>query len=602
MSESLPGNRVVVTNRRFSERVRSVTRNPVFYLCLVVIVYAAFLLPTLERQGITWDEQNDIFIARSYVSQSSGWFIGSDVDPSQTRLPMFTVALVYALLNTDDLLTARLVSVLMGALTLIAVYVYCRRDYNHKTGLLACAILATSPFFLSFARIAFTESDIFVACVIAWLLVCVSILQEKKGCIGWAAVTALVLGLAMSAKFTAIFIFPAIVVFTLAFLRQDPYRERLSKRDIFVGAALLVTASAFVLGGWAVAHLIEYMKNAGWFAICHYLLVLFWWLLILVWVVRHRDRIVQPSMLAVFVIALSLLTFLVVPPVHITNRHIVASLARRFYSEMAWDPGFMSEAAALHLASVTFKSGPVIGLGLLVGCVATLFQWKRRREVRFPLLVVLFYFLGLVLLPLAQTFYMIPLLPILAVFGSDQLLRLLARGSVSAAVIGILAAGLLIVDLFLCYPDYNLNGYQWLGARYLVGRSTIGYRSVVQTTSDGVQQVAQWLNENVRPGESVVAYVNPWIIVRETCPDPPFTITKGEWESLRTRPDFVILHINYEIRQRWVDSTAASGESVFWQPYDAAWLDAHYRKVFSVKRAFGIEMASVWKRNDRAKD
>ena len=156
----------------------------------------------MYRQGISWDEQTDIDIARAYLTQPDGWLRGSPSDPSQTRLPMAVVAVVYTLLRTDDLLTARLVSCFVGALTIIGVFVFCKRDFDSKTGLLAGAILATSPFFLSFAKTAFTETDIYVACAFVWLLVAMSRLRES-GTVGWAAVTAVVLGLALSGKFTA---------------------------------------------------------------------------------------------------------------------------------------------------------------------------------------------------------------------------------------------------------------------------------------------------------------------------------------------------------------------------------------------------------------
>ena len=252
----------------------------------------------------------------------------------------------------------------------------------------------------------------------------------------------------------------------------------------------------------------------------------------------------------------------------------------------------------------SFKSSPLIGVGLLVSLVVTALQWKTKHKAKFLLLVVGFYFLGLVLLPLAQTFYMMPVLTVLAILGADQLLTLLSRHKTLVVSISVLAVIGLSVDLALCYPDFNLNGYQWLGARYVGGRSTIGYRSVVQTTSDGVQQVAQWLNENAQPGDRVVAYIYPWHIFEAICPDPSFRIIRGEWDSVYTMPDYVIVHINQKIRQRWAiyftgEENNAPAESVFWEPYDVGWLHTHYSKIATVPRAFGIEMASIWEKNNR---
>jgi 4-amino-4-deoxy-L-arabinose transferase-like glycosyltransferase len=595
---------VSAPERPLAQRIRSASRNPVSYLCLVLLGYSLLLLPTVTRQGISWDEQTDIDIARSYIGRPDGWLRGSESDPSQTRLPMYIVAVVYTLLNTDDLYTARLVSYLVGALTIVGVYVACRRDYDRRRGVLAGAILATSPFFLSFARTAFTETDVYVACAFSWLLVCMSRLREK-GTMGWAAVAGVVLGLALSAKFTAVVLFPAVLLQARSFPRAQR-SEALSRGEVTSGAALLSLMAASILFGWAGIKATSPLFREGPMLRFHACLALFWWALVLAWAARHRDRAAQPRTLAGLVILLSLGTFMVLPPVHTTNPSIIASLIERFNSQVGWNPSFSWEAAVLHLACVVFKSSPLIGVGLLLGVGATVVQWKAKPRSRFPVLIVLFYFLGLVLLPIAQTFYMVPLLPILAILASDQLLTLCPKKGI-AAIIGGAAGVLLLVDLFRCYPDYNLNGYQWLGARYLAGRPTIGYRSVVQTTSDGVQQVVQWLCDNAARGERVVAYVYPWHIVEATCPEPAFRITHGVRESVRTRPDYVITHINHEIRAAW--SAWLSGlefnvaaESVFWEPYDADWLHSHFTQVATVRRAFEIEMATIWERNDRLRE
>ncbi|MGC9522710.1 MAG: ArnT family glycosyltransferase [Anaerolineae bacterium] len=589
--------------------ISSALSRPVFCLALVLIGYGLLLLPTVARQGLSWDEQTDLEIARSYRARPVGWLRGSGADPSQTRLPMAAVAAAYALLGTDDLLAARLLSCLVGALTIVGVYVACRRDFGaHRrdfgdgSGLLAGAILATSPFFLSFARTAFTETDIYVACAFVWLLVTVSHLRETPN-LGWATVTALILGLALSAKFTVVAIFPA-VAYAVLTMPGDRQAEALSLHDLHNGAALLVAMAAAMGLGWVTLNDLPLADRPEPLLRLLFYLALLAWAAVLIWAARHRRRAAPPALLLGFVLALALGTFMILPPVHLTNPVILTNLAGRFRHEMGWNPAFAGEAAALHLASVVFKSSPLIGVGLLLGPILAALEWRAKEAVRFPLLLVGCYFLGLILLPLAQTFYMIPLLPLLAILASDRLLALASHRRAVAGVVGIAAALVLGVDLARCYPDFNLNGYQWLGARYIAGRSTIGYRSVVQTTSDGVQQAAEWLNAHARPGDRVVVYAYPWHIVEATSPNPDFRLVRGEWLSVRTIPDYVVVHINHTIRQRWAawytgTEVNAPAQSVFWEPYDAAWLHTHFTKVMAVRRAFGIEMVSIWERNAR---
>jgi 4-amino-4-deoxy-L-arabinose transferase-like glycosyltransferase len=595
--------------KRHEAWVKSAARQPIVYLLLVLLCYGTLLLPTVGRQGISWDEQTDIEIARSYLVRPGGWLRGSDSDPSQTRLPMAVVAVVYAVLGTDDLLTARLVSGFVGALTIVGVFFACKRDFESKTGVLAGAILATSPFFLSFARTAFTETDVFVACAFVWLLVAMSRLRQS-GTLGWAAVAGVILGLALSAKFTAVVIFPAILLHILSF-PQDRQGEGLPQRDLRQGVGLLAMMSAAMLVGWLYLNSLAPDRREDALLRFFFYLALLGWVAVIVWAVVHRDKIVvhrnrmlAPLLLTCFVLVLAVGTFMVVPPVHTTNPNILASLMHRFEHEMRWSIAFMAEAAVLHLASVMVKSSPLVGVGLLAGLVASALQWKAKPQARFLVLIVGFYFLGLVLLPLAQTFYMVPLLPILAILAADQLFVLMARQRYPAIGAGILAATVLAVDLVLCYPDFNLNGYQWVGARYIGNRSTIGYRSIVQTPSDGVEQVARWLNENVPRGDRVVAYLYPWHIVEATSPNPPFWLYRGDWRSVYTQPDYVVIHINHTVRQRWAawftgDEGSARAESIWWEPFDADWLRTHYTQVATVRRAFGLEMASIWERTDR---
>jgi hypothetical protein len=209
-------------------------------------------------------------------------------------------------------------------------------------------------------------------------------------------------------------------------------------------------------------------------------------------------------------------------------------------------------------------------------------------------MVVSAYFLALLILPLGQTFYTIPTLPVLSLLAADQLLRLLSkRRNISLALLclGLLWWG---IELKQCYPDYHLNGYQWLGARPFLGRSSIGYRSIVYVPSDGVQQSMDWLNANAKPGQRVQLYVEPLHIVKTMAPDPAYEIIDGRETTLSTKPDYVVVHIGATIQQG--EGPENPHEDVFQYPFDISVLEKEYDQVFSVRRAFGLEMAGVWRR------
>lgn len=549
------------------------------------------LLPTVRRQGISWDEQTDIWVARSYLEHPDGWLAGSSIDPSQTRLPAFTVAMVYMLLNNSSLILARYVSCMMGALTLVGVFFFCKRRYDTRRGILASGLLATSPFFLSFARVAFTETDIYLACTLVWLLVCVDELQDQPS-MRQAALAGVLTGLCLSAKFTALAVLPAVWYAVWQSRKLGQARELLPEKPLRIIIGIICVV-ACILGGWFISNRLSPEIYRGTLRLSHYLVIFCGWLFALAFALRRSRFTTSWLLLGLWITVLAGLTFLIVPPEHLTNPDILRSLTERFQHEMTYRLGFMVEAAALYILSIGFKSSLVIGLGLLLGLILETLQWRKRRN-HFAVLIVWFYFGSLVVLPLAQTFYTIPLLPILAIFAADQFLLLFSRKRIAAIGLAGLAVLILGVDLILCFPDYNLNGYQWLGKRMLAGRPSVGYRSVVQTPSDGVEQAIGWLNDHAKPGKRVRAYLLSWHIVKATAPSPVYKLENGFQGQLIENPDYVVVEINAQIRQSWWIHSPT--EEVFQPLYDPAWLEANYTKVFTVMRAFGIEMACVYQK------
>jgi hypothetical protein len=108
-----------------------------------------------------------------------------------------------------------------------------------------------------------------------------------------------------------------------------------------------------------------------------------------------------------------------------------------------------------------------------------------------PVLMTSAYLVFLLKMDLAQTFYTMAILPILTILCAEQWTRWVTRRrwlALPAAV----ACVLMATDLARSYPDYQLNGYQWLGARYIGTVPTLAYRGVAQLTTDGIQQSFDW--------------------------------------------------------------------------------------------------------------
>ena len=86
-----------------------------------------------------------------------------------------------------------------------------------------------------------------------------------------------------------------------------------------------------------------------------FLVVLIGWLLVLAWGTWNRRRSAAPLALCALITSLALLTFLVLPPDHLTNPAILQALGERYTHEMRYNLGFMFEAGALHIFSIIFN-------------------------------------------------------------------------------------------------------------------------------------------------------------------------------------------------------------------------------------------------------
>jgi hypothetical protein len=320
------------------------------------------------------------------------------------------------------------------------------------------------------------------------------------------------------------------------------------------------------------------------------------WIAVL-WLSASRRRLrIGSWRLAGFVLVLGGLTFFVVPPVHTTNPDVILAIVDAFFFSNFESPtSFALEAAVLHGSVIAIKSSPVVGLAAWVSVAVAIMRVRSRPELRLPLLLLGCYVLFLLRLPWAQTFYMVPTLPMIAILLADMGGELFDRRRGVALACAALAAVGLSADLWRSHPDFHLNGYQWVGARLWGGRPTLGPRSLVQLPADGVEQAMRFVEANAQPGDTVVLFVRPLHIVAAMTAHPRYRLVDGlrDPNALETA-DYVVTTLASEVQHGF---GAETPERVFDPPYDPDRLRAMFRRVFSVQRAFDLEIAAVWKRD-----
>jgi hypothetical protein len=567
----------------------------------IVAVYLALVVPATLSQGINWDEQVDLTIASSYLDGGEGLIVGSDVDKSQTRLPMYSVALLSMVAGSLSLTLARLVSICVSALTVIGVYVFCRRRLDPAKAVVAAAIVATSPYFLAFAGLAFTEGDAFVTCATVWTLIAGSNLMQKRT-VGAAALAGCALGLAVSSKFLGVALIPAVLLAVFVSgthsnsnITSDAGKRRAIANVVSATAPIgLLQPSTGPLTR-VIADLRSFLGN-DWI---RYLLTLALSAVMLSWIWLHRRRVVSDILASGIVVTASVLTFFVVPPVHTTNSHIVRDLLAKS-SGAGITVAQVAEFAAFHAFVLVLKPGILIGLGLAAGVVAALVHFRSRPELRLPVLMAVFYFGFVSLTPVAQTFYMMPVFPLLAILMADWLVETGRRSRPLLVAILLAVVSTIGWDLAASYPDFALNGYQWTGERYLAGRATLGYRGIAQIRANGVEDLLMWAQDNVAEGDTVAGFISERHIVRALAPDPAYVyIDAFEASFERTCPelacaDWVFTEINSHILQRYDGSQPDA--SIYRYRFDRALLESQFEKVLSIVSAYDIEVAQVWRR------
>ena len=143
---------------------------PPVILLTIVVTFALISWLSALSIDTQLDEDVDLQIARALVEDP---LRGTRLDPSQARLPMYVTALALSIARPTDyesmLSLSRSLSIAAGSVAILLTFVLARRWFGTSTALLSAAILAASPYFLGFSRLAMTEGDAF--CPAAVLLV-----------------------------------------------------------------------------------------------------------------------------------------------------------------------------------------------------------------------------------------------------------------------------------------------------------------------------------------------------------------------------------------------------------------------------------------------
>ena len=143
-----------------------------------------------------------------------------------------------SLIGTNPLSSARLVGVLLSALTTVLIYTLTRRLANARAAGVAAAIHAFSPTFIAFSHLLFSET-LFICLLVGATLALVCFLEDAS--LGYGAICGVLLGLMLLTRASAI-AYP-LVFLTAALAVRGPKIKRL----LVIGSPALVIGVSWLL-------------------------------------------------------------------------------------------------------------------------------------------------------------------------------------------------------------------------------------------------------------------------------------------------------------------------------------------------------------------
>lgn len=568
--------------------------------CLVVSLLAAIAhliiaLRASRHIETTWDEAVDRQIA---IGLRDHALVGEQppLDASQSRLPMYVASAFFRLSGRDDVRVARVASVLTGSVTVFATGLLGGTLFGGGVGAVAAILLALSPYFISFSRIAMTEGDVLFACCMT-LAITSFVGYLRRPTMPRSLVTSVFMAFAIGAKFHGLVLILAFAVVThfsrtgIAFTTRAPVRRiRHFQTALAIGWVVtgLTLLTAYYSQGWAIF---------GW------VVLLLIWIYTAAYGLIHEAIDARPWPALIALMAFAGLSFFVLMPVHVLQPAILRELVRRTIS---WDHrvplALISDHLRLYSGIVLFKLTLPLGILTAVGLFWAALRERDEPRWRPAILTIIWYVIALCFLPLRQTFYLMGVYPLIMIVTAGMIDQIgsWARGYSKQMrkawfVVAAMLLGHFAWRVREAYPDYQLYGRATVGDRWL-GASALGYRNLIQTPSDGVESLIAWCKLNVNPGQRVVSYLWEDHIIAPLVADAPFEfIPRGITQASDALPspppiddaDYVLIHINNKL---------GYGDRPPDMP-DATVLAEQFKPTFVFQRA-GLELAWVYERID----
>lgn len=208
-------------------------------MALIFIIAFAVRYISIEKVGIVYDEPTYVKSGLGYAKTIMNGHLSHDAFAYNYEHPpvgKYLYGFAEYFLNSkqydyNSFLLSRMVSMACGAFTCVIVYLFARRYFNEGVGLLAALTLALTPAFIAYTMVAALDSPLVLFLTAAVYVFALAIEQPSK----WLyLLSAIMFGLALSTKFSALLTLPVLAVF---FILERREKFMAKPADYLLGAA-----------------------------------------------------------------------------------------------------------------------------------------------------------------------------------------------------------------------------------------------------------------------------------------------------------------------------------------------------------------------------
>jgi 4-amino-4-deoxy-L-arabinose transferase-like glycosyltransferase len=190
----------------------------ILLIALVIVFSFTVRYAGLMDSGITWDEPLTIMAGMKYGHDietlnfnSSAWTLDNEHGPVSKYIYGLSLGLLgHRTLDYQTFVISKTVAVIMGVLSCVLVYLFCREFYDSHVAFGAAVVLALIPTFVAHSQQAAVDNPLTLFFTLTLLLFILAARYHNKYLYAASAVS---MGLLIDTKFNGLLVIPVLVLF-----------------------------------------------------------------------------------------------------------------------------------------------------------------------------------------------------------------------------------------------------------------------------------------------------------------------------------------------------------------------------------------------------